>query len=399
MLVTRTDRGVSLAAPITGTLYEGKAGSVHDDSDPLVYLDGPEYRTMDEVESIAKQLPGIPFTLLHPEGLIIEGAEADIIGRVVGGRVDNGYAVATIMVTSKRGLDAIEDGTFALSLGYRCYLDGDRFQRKVSVDHLALVPSGRCRSCDLRADACVHGGNDMKLGTMELEVKVTGLEKLDGLQECTCKNHAMPHNNGESMSDINTDTLTAEIEALKNKVTDLEVEATNARRDADKAKADLEASQAEITAAKAEVETAKAAAEEATTKVKADADEFLAKEMDARVNARVALILEASQFKLDGDVTKMSDREIKIAVIKHVDGLEVPAEKPDAFVDGVYHGAVKRGANAAESREAARVTINQSRQDMAAAAAAATGKSAEEVAKENMLRESAEAWAKKKSVR
>ncbi len=413
--VIRKDWGVELAAPISGTLYEGRAGAIHDSRDPLVYHDGPEYRTLDEVESIATQLPGKPFTLLHPEGMVGDGAKANIIGTVVGGRVDGGYAIATIMVSSQEGLDAIKSNTYALSLGYRCVVDAERFQRKVVIDHLALVPRGRCTTCYLRKDACAHEGENMKLGTVELEVQVTGLDELkasldamkaaetcatcekpkseceghETKEDCTCNSHAKPYNTGESMSDPTKTDLSAEMEALQEKLTAanaaltaLEIEATNARKDADKLKTDLEAAQTEV-------EAVKAASTEAATKAKTDADEFVAKEMDTRVNARVGLILEASQFKLDADLTKLSDREIKVAVIKHVDGDEVAAEKSMDYVTGVYEGALKRGARADESRSAARVAINEMRKDGAVVLSA---KDKEAEAKSKMQRESTEAW-------
>lgn len=446
-VVVRTDRGVNLASPTTGTLYEGKAGSVHDDKDPLIYFDGPEYRTLDEVESIVEQLPGKPFTLLHPsDGLVSEGAKADIIGRVVSARVDNGYAVATIMVTDERGREAIAQGTFALSLGYRCVLDSKRYQRKIQIDHLALVPKGRCQTCELRADAskCIHGldteETTMEIGTHTIKVDVqltdTAKETLKTLEnaeafqrvlsdamsamskvncdncdamyekgtshtcapktdhegssgECTCKNRAMSHTSGETtMADTELqgklDAALAEIASLKEKVTTLEVEATNARKDADVLKGQVEAAQALASKAKED-------AEAEVNKAKTDAADALANELNARVDARVALLLEASKVLKDQDLKALSDRDIKIAVIKHVDGDDVPAEKSNDYVAGVYEGALKRAGSASASRETVRTTLNDMRKD---SAPVLKGADLEKAAKEQMHRESAQAWTK-----
>lgn len=396
---------MALAAPISGTLYEGKAGAVHDEKDPLVYFDGPEYRTLDEVESIAAQLPGKPFTLLHPEGMVGDGAEADIIGTVVGGRVDGGYAVATIMVSSKAGLDAIKSNTYALSLGYRCTVDSGRFQRKIVIDHLALVPRGRCTTCFLRkdsADACLHEEQNMKLGTMEVEVKVTGLDELNAAVEslksvtpvgseskadCACKNHAMPHTKEESMSDT---TLADEMTALKTKLDEahaalskLEIEATNARKDA-------EVANAKLTEALALVESTKADASSSVAQAKTDADAAIATELAVRVDARVALLVEAAAVLKGADLKGMDDRAIKCAVIKHVDGDEVAESKSMDYVTGVYEGALKRANAAGASRDTVRTVINEMRKDNAPVSPA----DAEKAARDKMKADSQNAWVK-----
>lgn len=396
----RSDRGV-LAPPVSATIYEGRVARVHEPGDALIYATGPEHRDTDEVTRIATQLAGIPVYLNHPAVFPAKESGEKQVGYVESGRVDDDSAVARIVITDKETLDAIASGIYELSLGYRVgRLDEKRYQREIVLDHLAVVPRGRCGPvCAMRTDMLSPMEETMKLEPLEVEVKVVLSDEskavIDSVnavaKDCTCNSHAKPYNTGESMSEPNKDTvaeLTTQMEALKadlakahEAITALEIESTNARKDADKAKADLEAAQAEITAAKSN-------ADEAVAKAKTDAADLIANELTTRVDARVALILEASQFKLDAELAKLSDREIKCAVIKHVDGDEVPAEKPDAFVDGVYYGALKRGARADESRTATRVAINEMRKD--GAAALAKNDEAEAVAK--MKRESTEAW-------
>lgn len=409
----RSDRG-SLAPPISATIYEGRVARVHKPGDALIYSTGPEHRDVDELANIVSQLPELKVYLGHPSVYPASASDQKVVGYVESGRMDDDTAIARIVITDQEALDAIEAGTHELSLGYQCSLSEDRYQKNVVLDHLAIVDRARCgASCAMRTDMLAPiVEENVKVGTLELEVKVSNLEeltratqalqdaltvKVDGVvpvpdetsATCTCKNHTNPYNTGEPMSDTKND-LSAEMEALKAKLeeankalTALEIEATNARKDADKAKSDLEA-------LKTEVESVKADAAASVSKAKLDAEEALKTEIDARVEKRVALVSEAKEILGNTDISKMSDRDIKVAVIKHVDGDDVPADKSVDYVDGVYAGALKRGAKAGESRTAARVTINEMRKDNAPL----KGIDAERAAKENMKRESAQAWSK-----
>lgn len=412
-----------------------------------MYSTGPEHRDAGELQNIVNQLKGLPIYLGHPTVFPAKDSGQKIVGYVESGRVDEDTAVGKLVITDDEALAAIESGTYELSLGYACGLDGDRYQRNIQLDHLAIVDRARCGpSCSMRTDMLepLPKEETVKVGELEVPLNITlnlngqsadaeevrklfdamsamGKEncstcgeiyakgeshtcaKADEVQppvkSCTCNNRATGHNNGETMSDTNEDkakldAALAEVTALKAKVTELEVEATNARKDADAAKAKLEAAQADADKAKADAEAAVAQA-------KADAQTAIDNELNARVAARVDVMTEAARFELKDaegnklDLSKLSNREIKVAVIKHVDGDEVPAEKSDDFVDGVYRGSLKRGQDAAGSRADARVAINQMRADAAAAAGAKpTGRAAEEAAKEAMKRESALAWTK-----
>lgn len=419
--ILRSDRGV-LAPPITATIYEGRVARAHAPGDALIYSTGPEHRDADEVNRIVSQLNGLKVYLGHPAAYPAATSGQSPVGYVESGRLDDDSAVARIVITDQEALDAIASGTYELSLGYQCVLDETRYQRNINLDHLAIVDRARCgASCAMRTDmlAPLEKEETMKIGTVELEVKVTGLDELKAVVDamsassniiletpvekseaankvdevspgCACKNHTNTYNTGEPMPDTNTD-LAAEMTALKAKLeeahaalTKLEVEATNARKDADKAKSELEAANA----ARIEAETVAASA---VAKAKTDAEEALKTEIDARVEKRVALLTEAKSYLGDTDLSKLSDRDVKVAVIKHIDGDDVPAEKSMDFVDGVYAGALKRGNRADESRSAARVTINNMRAD----GVAKSPVELEKAAKENMKRASANAWATK----
>ena len=120
------------------------------------------------------------------------------------------------------------------------------------------------------------------------------------------------------------------------------------------------------------VETARADQADAKAKEQARAD--TAANFDARVNARSRLFDAANRVlgAVDKDNkpidrSALSDRDIKIAIIKHVDGLDVlpyqAAQGPhfDVFVDGVFEGALGRHDRAAESRADVRGAIRDSR--------------------------------------
>lgn len=388
----RSDRA-PLAAPVAATIYEGRVARVHVPGDALMYTTGPEHRDAGGVNEIVEQLKGLKVYLHHPTVFPSANSDQKVVGYVESGRFDDDSAIARVVITDDETLAAIASGTFELSLGYACVLDENRYQRSIKLDHLAVVERARCgASCALRTD-------EAKEVTVKIEIPAELTSKLDEVLEainanpatCACKSHAIPHNKEEHMSDPTTPDLAAEMAALNTKLAEahaalskLEIEATNARKDA-------EAVAAKLADAEKALETAKSEAAEAVSKVKTDAAEALKNEMQARVDARVNLLVEAGKVLKDADLSKMDDREIKCAVIKHVDGDEVPAEKSMDYVTGVYEGALKRSGKAAESRAEVRVAVSEMRKD---GATVLTGIDAERASKEKMRIESAQAWAK-----
>jgi hypothetical protein len=410
----RSDRS-QLAPPIKATIYEGRVARTHAPGDALEYSTGPEHRDTDELANIVRQLPGLKIYLGHPDVYPAATSGQKVVGYVDTGRLDGDTAVARMVITDEETLAAIKAGTHELSLGYACGIDDKRYQRGIQLDHLAVVEMARCGAvCAMRTDmlAPLPKEETVKI-TTELEVVISDesrklLETLasvkadcaetnaDGanvepVKSCTCNNHAISHNNGETMSDINEDkakldAALVEVAALKAKVTELEVAETNARNDA-------KAAQAKLDEALAAADKAKTDAEAAVAQAKTDAADAFTKALDAKVEARVNLLVEAKELlPADTDLSKLSDRAIKVAVIKHVDGDEISEDKVDAYVDGVYAGALKRGAKASTSREDARVAINNMRKD--GVQVHTTAAEREKIAKENMHRESSTAWTK-----
>lgn len=86
--------------------------------------------------------------------------------------------------------------------------------------------------------------------------------------------------------------------------------------------------------------TADLAAEKAKTGTRTDAAQT---EFDTKVAGKVDLVVKAATILGVGKVdAKSSDGDIKRAVIKHVDKVEVPADKHPAYVDALFDGAVSR---------------------------------------------------------
>lgn len=191
----RFDRG-KFQSTVKPRLIEGVVARVHAVGDELSYADGPEYRELKDLQDIVDQLPGLPVVTYaepnaenppsHPEGLLVDGADYHEIGRVMGARLEDGKAVAQIYIHDKGALQAVEDGIKELSLGYRCTLDGERFQRNIKLDHLSLVSRARCgATCSLRTDSTatkcpclaqsVPDANilSMQVGEMTVGLKIT----------------------------------------------------------------------------------------------------------------------------------------------------------------------------------------------------------------------------------
>lgn len=417
-------------------MFEGRVARVHGDGDPLDYSTGPEYRTRDELQRIVDQLPGCKVTLLHPDAAIGgprgEMSNDAVVGVIVSARLDGDHAVATFVVHDEQALDAIRSGIKELSLGYLCGLDNARRQIGTRVDHLAIVPAARCgESCALRADqapkACSCSHVDESTATVEArdlpkgplsETNVIGQHmsqdycqacKDAGHASCICKSRATRYPSGDSMLDASPEKIVmdelktqlaaaiadAAAQRARADAADAKLVTTEAARDNAVATAAAEKIRADAAEASklAEVEAAKAAATAAAEQIRKDA----ATERTASVRARVALETSANRVlgaaDADGkavDRNELTDRAIKVAIVKHVDALDIPDDKVDAYVDAMYDGALQRHARTAGSRSDALVEIQQMRKD--GANVLPTGIGGEKAAQDAFRRNLANAW-------
>lgn len=395
----------SLAAPVTGKIYEGTVARIHPADDPLRYgPDRAECRDMAGLlEILAELQTSKPFTLLHPDDLISRGARADIVGRVISARIDGDFVVAQILVTDPRGEAAIADGMHELSLGYTSVLRDGNWQSQIKIDHLSLVPRGRCQTCALRADcaescSCKSRAMSYTTGTVADQPKSDVVIPAGSSADATVLS-ATPQRNlamdelskklGEALAEAaaqkaRADQLDTDLKATKKALTDSEVAATNAQAalNTEKTRAD-----AAIATEKARADAADAGAKAALEKSKLDAVSDLA----TAVKTRVALETQANRIL--GSVDKdnkpvdrsaLSDRDIKVAVIKHVDNLDVAPEKEEAFVDGVYTGSLNRSTSVTTSVAAVRTALEQTRADAKTNLPVLTGLDAERQARQDM---------------
>jgi hypothetical protein len=279
-----------------------------------------EYRPPAEVarlDSLAT-LAGAPVTDDHPsEGEVTdETAERLTRGSVLDTpRMDGDYVAASMVLTSKSAIAKVKAGKQELSCGYSVDIDetpgitpdGQRYdavQRNIQYNHVALVAVGRAGpQARIRMDAAVMiDPNTPDRGTMDFEKKY--LEQV--------------------------------------------AETAREKARADKAEADLKAEKT-----RADTAEGKAAAAEAAAKTAEQARNDAAAGMDERVRARVELEQVAKSAGVDV-VKGMSDRAVKVALIKKVDRVDVADTATDAYVDGFY-------ASASTRLDAARSNVDKSR--------------------------------------
>lgn len=379
MELVNQDRTGGLAAPVTARLYEGRVARIHRDGDPLRYPEFPEshriqYRDQAGLEAIRKSLVGRPFTLLHPEDLVArliadgKGDQVDIVGSVVGARIDGDYVIAQILITDPRGEQAIRDGVHELSLGYVHQLDSKLYQRLIQVDHLALVPRARCGStCALQLDCAADAAPLCKCRAIGYHTEIVADQPTQdnvqpGITPALVPVQDPPRNIvmdelqkqlAAALADAAQQTaranqLTVELKTAKDALTTAQVDATNA--------------QAALVTEKQLTADAKALA------VQANTDAQIA--VSGAVKSRVQLLTEANRVlgeKDDKGVTidrsDLDDSAVRLAVIKQVDGLEFSAEqiKNTDFVKGVYTGSLARFDAAAKSRTDVRQVLVQNR--------------------------------------
>lgn len=410
-LLARTDRG-ELARPVSARVYEGRAARVHARGDGLYYpatKDRPEhteYRDAGELARIAEQLPGTPVTLQHPSKLIAEGGKPLVVGTVIGGRVDGEHVVARFVITDPEGDAAIRRGVRELSLGYLAHTDADGFQRDTTLDHLALVPRARCGgTCAVRADqaepaacACQHDDWDESKDDAAAPAEKPAEKPAAPMCECgdssceghrdasTCKSRAMPHTRGvmdELQKQLAAALADAATQRARADAAEKALEHTGrAHADADTA---LKVAIAERDSARRDVEAAKAESAAALAKAKMDADSA----RDVEVSARVDAMTKANAILGVEDRSKMSTRDIKAAVIAHVDGADaLPTDAIPQVVDVLFQGAVKRAEVAKASRSDALTTLDANRK----AGVAPTNVDSEKSAQAGLRSRLASAW-------
>lgn len=298
-----------------------------------------EFRSPEEVFD-QKSLDTFPMTSVtndHPHEMVnVENAQGVTIGMVVPGSVRRieDHVAAELVIFDAKTIADVEGGKEELSCGYEAEVTdvpgvsptGEHFdssQTNIRINHVAIVDAGRAGpEARIRMDAAVQVHNTNRndeINAMELQ------------------------------------------EALK-KIAELEVaKATEAAR-ADRAESAL-------TEEKARADKAEADRDVAADKTKVEAER--ADKADASINDRVnalaklradaAAILPDDEDKGASRFDEMSDREIKVAVIKTVTGFEITDTHTDVYVDGRFDGAVAQAAKADDAMSNVRQGVEVSR--------------------------------------
>ena len=224
-------------------------------------------------------------------------------------RQDGDHVAAKLVVHDAAMIAAMTAGKRDVSCGYECDLvetpgvtpDGQRYdavQTNIVGNHLAIVASGRAGSARVRMDAAV----------MTLD---TGDEPKEHVMDLT--------------------KALADLAAAQKELGAVTLRADQAEKLANECKIALDKATARVDSLTEELTTEKKARKDA-----ADA-------APAAVRARVDLETKAAsvmpkEFKCDA----MSDRDVRIAVIKHVTNVDIAADKSDAYVEARYDAAIER---------------------------------------------------------
>lgn len=267
-----------------------------------------EYRPPEEVfraDSLASYR-GKPITIRHPtEGMVSpSNARRVSVGTIISeGRQDGDNVRADIVIHDPAALG----GNRELSVGYHLdydptpgtTLDGqcyDGVQRNIMPNHLSVVPAaraGRIARLNLDGDEIIENEEEKPMAKI----------RLDGIDY-----EAAP----EVVNALNRATTRADEAEQKTGEVQKRLDSVTAERDGLKAKVDAHPAELE--------------------KVRKDAADIVT----ANVKARVDLLQTATGFRID-KAEDMSDKEIKVAVVKAVRGDSFdPEGKSDAYIDAAF---------------------------------------------------------------
>ena len=259
-------------------------------------------------EDSLESLKQIPITVEHPTVLVdssnVKQLGVGLTGETV--KVDGENIKTTVTITSIDGVEAINSGKEELSLGYTLDLEEEQGvyngqpythrQKNIRYNHLAIVERGRA-------------GANARLNFDSFECGMIVDENIT--------------HERENMVKINIDNVDVEVdEAVKKSFDSL-----NARLDAEiKSKSDI---QKEIDSLKAKLDEK----EEELKKAKEINSDSL---ISAKAKARVELIAKAGKVvNIDG-LYDLSDRDIKLSVIKsRYDSLDL-TDKSDDYVSARF---------------------------------------------------------------
>lgn len=268
------------------------------------------------------------------------------VGHVSGDPVvESEHAITTLAVLDGETIARIDSGELVeLSPGYQCLIDPtpgtwrgepyDQIQRRRTYNHVALLPEGGARggsTVALRVD-----GIDDYAAQVRADAKTTPAprrqERTDEMEHERIDGVTYKVGSPEWREAIGRKMARLDEENAK-----LEEEKKDAEEEKEKADADLEAMKAERDALKAKVAELEAQIAELESP----------EQLDARADARASLIDKARRVlgreaKLErtddksGKARRMTDREIKLAVLAKIAPDVDPAKVTDAYIDARF---------------------------------------------------------------
>lgn len=286
----------------------------------------------------------VPVTNNHPpELLTAQNTKTYAVGTTAENVAPDGENVrASLMVTDAETIAGIEGGKSQLSCGYTCDMEEapgvhpmfgpyDVIQRNIKGNHVAIVDVARA-------------GPDARLRLDSLDAVMVEPKPKENIMKITINGVVY------EVSDQVEQALTRERADQAEVVTTLKNDLTNARAESEKSKAKLDA-----------------ANEALATEKKARADATDPKLLNERVNARVALIVQARNvLPADTKLDTLDDHAIKIAVLgKLVPELKLDGRSAD-YVQARFDIAIEAHEKANPALDSLRRVVlggNENRND------------------------------------
>lgn len=254
-----------------------------------------------EAESL-ESLKQIPITVEHPTVLVdatnAKNLSVGLTGETV--KVDGENIKTTVTITAIDGINAVDNGKEELSLGYTLDLEEEQGiyngqpythrQKNIRYNHLAIVERGRA-------------GANARLNFDSFECGMIVDENIT-------------HEERENMVKINIDNVDVEVdEAVKRAFDSLNARFDSATAEADTLKAKLDETEEQLKKAK-----------------EINSDSLIS----AKAKDRVELIAKASKIVNADSLYDLSDRDIKLSVIKsRYDSLDL-TDKSDDYVSARF---------------------------------------------------------------
>ena len=298
-----------------------------------------EYRPPAEVfkpESLAT-FDRIPVTDDHPP-VMVNATNATAYAKGTTGEkpaIEGTYVACSLVVYDQALIDKMHSGKVQVSIGYDCDVvfdagispEGepyDAYQTNIIANHVAIVDAGRAGpGASVRMDNAAFCLDENEYGlTAASRADESELEKwtMDELKK--------------ALADLALATARADSAEAKLKTTSDTLERAEGERDALKA-ANAKAEQARMDAING---------------------------VGTLVKERVKLETQVAGL-VDGDLSALSDRDIRVAAIKKVDNVDIPAAKSDEYVTARFDSCMERSEATVNALAGVRGAIIQSRTD------------------------------------